>query len=348
MSRTKKVGDSKFVAHAWAAAINSSDNTQDARTSSRNFWFNNRVLYSYSTPVAKIERAADNEPVALLSSEHYSPTTGRQLGEARDATRHLKRFNVPAIGELSSEGRYIAPYNEYSLTKRAQRMKEVHKVNVAYYLDKYTKTVGTLTRARSLYHGDMMSVRGYLESASDELREYCAAFKLVSPGLPIDDDAAAIWAAKERRDAREADPLIGEKRRKAREQREAAAARKAERERAELAVKQREALTLWRAGGWAPYNLGRLDSEHGGAALRIDARTATEGGDVWRTSWGADVPYRVGCDMLMAYFSGDIVSGMECGPFRVVSSDDDKLVIGCHHFMRAELLYAFKSLMGGK
>ena len=80
----KHVVDKRMVAHLWWAQSQDS-----ARTSTRNFSFQRRKLYSYSTLVGQIVDGADGLPYALLTSRKYSVTTTAHMSIASAAPRRL-------------------------------------------------------------------------------------------------------------------------------------------------------------------------------------------------------------------------------------------------------------------
>jgi hypothetical protein len=330
----KKVFNGSGVAHAWAAAINSDSNTQDARNSAKSSWFNNRVLYSYSTPIAVITKAPrTNEPIALLSSESYSSTTGRHLSDASSAVRHfLYTFRVPYLAGVASEGRYRAPCDAYSNEERAKAVKIAHASNVAYLRAEYDKAVGSMTRMRGTLHYNRVDLTSRLFAMTTDLLNYCDVFGVERAPLDVGGDAAKVWAAHEKREARYADPLYGEKLRIARDKREAAAERKAERDKLAAIEKLRDARLQFRAG---QYNQTRIDSEHGGAMLRLSADGAHA-----ETSWGiSDFPAKLARTIVANYLRNwhSISPGQEVHGFVIRHVDGDVLKIGCHDFMRAEI-----------
>lgn len=91
--RTILSGD--MVAHVWAQQKQS-----EARTANGNYYFKGRALYSYGSHFPVGIFVAPGGPV-FLNSDSYSMSTNRHQSHAWSATRHLERFNVPALGALS-------------------------------------------------------------------------------------------------------------------------------------------------------------------------------------------------------------------------------------------------------
>lgn len=92
--------DTAKVAHIWA------HQTQPTARYRDNFRCDGALLFSYSTRVGHIVRRPDNgnrigERVAFLTAETYSVTTSRHMGDAWQATRHMERYALPDLDNLS-------------------------------------------------------------------------------------------------------------------------------------------------------------------------------------------------------------------------------------------------------
>jgi hypothetical protein len=171
---TKQVHDNDMVAHLWA------NQSQDsARSNNGNFWFEGAVLYSYRTPIARLVTvppefcgagAGGNRLVALITSEGYSPTTGRHKHDARSAASHLPVFEVPSLGVTG--GRHREPGNGREID---------HAANVAYLVEGYTSRIDMLKRqTRALGDGWQ---REHLFALRDDVFCYCDAFEIARPEL---------------------------------------------------------------------------------------------------------------------------------------------------------------------
>lgn len=91
--RTVLTGD--MVAHVWAQQKQS-----EGRSGNGNFYFTGRTLYSYGSHFPVGIFVAPGGPV-FLNADSYSMSTNRHQSHAWSATRHLERFNVPALGALA-------------------------------------------------------------------------------------------------------------------------------------------------------------------------------------------------------------------------------------------------------
>jgi len=322
----KHVFKTDMVAHVWAQLTQ-----PDGRTPTNSFWFRDRMLYSYATPVARILSYQSStgrwRDIVLLSSERYSSSTGRQLNAAAAATRHMTQFHVPYLG-VPSEGRYSEPPTD-DRTVAPHGLPNAHAGNLAHYRERYAKEAKRLLLQRDSITRELIANR--LADIADIAHQYADVFGL-------DRQIYAITADAERIDAARNSP----KRAAARAARAAAwAARnttRAEFDRLRLvrdAADTATACAAWRetGGRW----FGRsLNCPEGGAMIRVD-------GDTVQTSWGVrDVPLHIARSALMVYFHGDpaqLVGGYieRVSGFKVTRADADKVCIGCHDFYRAEL-----------
>lgn len=93
--------DTAKVAHIWAHQTQSTARYRD------NFRCDGALLFSYSTRVGHIVRRPNpdknriGELVAFLTGETYSVTTSRHMGGAWQATRHMERYALPDLDNLS-------------------------------------------------------------------------------------------------------------------------------------------------------------------------------------------------------------------------------------------------------
>lgn len=93
--------DTAKVAHIWA------HQTQPTARYRDNFRCDGALLFSYSTRVGHIVRRPGRdknhigELVAFLTAETYSVTTSRHMGDAWQATRHMERYAMPDLDNLS-------------------------------------------------------------------------------------------------------------------------------------------------------------------------------------------------------------------------------------------------------
>ena len=89
---TRYVLTNHGVAQAWA------DQHQfEARSGNGNFWFRDRTLYSYRTPIAVFVTDNAGKRVALFTCETYSvTTTGKHMGPAWRAVGY-NGYRVPSL-----------------------------------------------------------------------------------------------------------------------------------------------------------------------------------------------------------------------------------------------------------
>lgn len=323
----KTVVSNSMVAHLWAAQSQTHARSDSMR-------FAGPTLYSYQTPIANIvERIKGAGRVALITSESYSITTSsKHMPAARRAVSHYQTFTVPYLGV--SCGRAVS---------------EWHKANALYLVEQYHKRVGQYCRELSNWDSFPEEARReYLKKRAQEVADYCYAFDvLITGSIDAAADFERIKATRMARDARRNAPGYDEKRRKAREQREAAAARKREREIAERVMRDAERIAQWRAGSYVPSLHGSL---HG---LPITLRLSRDGLNV-ETSHGAEVPIADARMLLRLVESvrgnggfvdetrGDVI---KVGAFRLreIATNGDT-TIGCHSIKWDEI-ERFKELL---
>jgi hypothetical protein len=274
------------VAHIWAQQRGNA-----ARSHNGNFHTDGGpTIYSYSTPIASFHRRADDRySVVLIDSDGYSNTTkGKHLGpiwRAIDYGRSVPAFRVPTTTDT------------YQLGK-ASRLN--HPTNVEYLANVYHNLVKSFSRPRSRvitqYLPDPINGGGRHESEREAIarglreawaivRDYCDAFALAVPAnLPatfqaVDDLAAEIESDRHDAVAKANTPEAIAKR-------QAAAARRAERDAKRIADK----LDDWRNGtSFAFYET----TPEGGAflrALNVERVGDMIVGGTLNTSMGASVP----------------------------------------------------------
>lgn len=101
--------DTAKVAHIWAHQTQSTARYRD------NFRCDGALLFSYSTRVGHMIRRPGRdknhigERVAFLTSENYSMTTNRHMGDAWQATQHMERYSIPDLDNLSPSLAVLAP-----------------------------------------------------------------------------------------------------------------------------------------------------------------------------------------------------------------------------------------------
>ncbi|MFI4971324.1 MAG: hypothetical protein ACHP7H_01480 [Hyphomicrobiales bacterium] len=319
----KTVFNNEMVAHTWAAGKQVS-----GRNSSKTFWFNYGVLYSYATPVARIVYAPGCT-VALISRTRYSSSTGQQLYKAERATRHLWQFTVDALG-LRSEGRHSEPTAVFG--DSAASLVAAHAVNLAAFRADYDKLCKSLQRQGPGISLGEISDR--LVSVANQPRDYARIFDVPAPVFETTADSERIYAAR--------NTPARIKSRAARAEREAAeAAARDERQRLlriQLASEDAPDLRAWKAGEARQYGARTLSDEHGGALVRVqDSVRGT-----LETSWGVkDIPADAARTMVGMFLAGGAhaarLVGQTIGDFTVRSVSDEWLKIGCHDFHVSEL-----------
>jgi hypothetical protein len=96
MSKTKRFKTDEIF-HAWA------HQTHEAGECPARVSFEGPILYSYSTAIGAIVKAADGTDVYLFDATSYSMTTSQHQGGMRQAVPHsAKKFRVPGLSESYS------------------------------------------------------------------------------------------------------------------------------------------------------------------------------------------------------------------------------------------------------
>lgn len=259
-----KVFANDMVAHVWAQ-----QNQDSGRSHNGNYSFDGRVLYSYTTAIARFTEDASGRRVALVTSRTYSQTTSsKHMPPIWRALRGSVYFRVPDVGAVLLGGRD-------------------HARNLAYLVEQFREAERRFRGRRKVYAQDVAAhIREWLGREWAIAMDYAEAFGLERPAdLPADFTAldvlaAEIAAMREQREAARNTPEAIAKR-------EVEAAKRAERkERAEAEarrvqmLKDSERRAEWLAGGRIHY---RGTTEAGGAFLRVM-------GDKLETSQGAVVP----------------------------------------------------------
>jgi len=182
----------------------------------------------------------------------------------------LPSFTVPAL-DAGGRGRH---------SERSRTLAEAHAINREYLIQEYRDYGARLMRAQSRPRSFQ-----WLEGLAEAARDYCKRFKLPKPkGIDTAAVAAQVTARHDRLEAMRAVPGYDDRRRKAREAREALQERKRQEAAEKVRREHAEALSEWRAGlrHSLPYS---YSGQGKGAALRLSLRR-----DVVQTSLGAEVP----------------------------------------------------------
>lgn len=255
------------VAHIWAQ-----DNGGNARSGNGNFWFDGAIIYSYSTPIARILDTQNGSRVFLVTSETYSKTTSFKhmpaIWCAIDYGRGRKVFTVPTIehGGRGNGLNHVANLNflRASLDGLVARA--------------YSIRIGTFDAEQEGDHTNPRFINNACKSI-DVCTEYAACFGLefditaanlaIVEALAIFNKRAAEWNTPERVAKRERDAA---KRVAANEAREA-------REEAKRLEKEAERRAAFYRGERVGYIAGPGNS----ALLRAN-------GETLETSLGAQVP----------------------------------------------------------
>ena len=105
----RKVNPADTVAHLWANQAQ-----PEARTATRNFWYDGALIYSYSTPIGA--RLPDGR--VLLADGRYSNTTAKHQAHLRRACSHLERIYMDHPDgrtlETAAAGDYARALSELS------------------------------------------------------------------------------------------------------------------------------------------------------------------------------------------------------------------------------------------
>ncbi len=166
--------------HLWAHETQS-----HARNSSDNRSFRGALAYSYSTVVASIQKDKKGNKVYLLTSETYSVTTTRQMGEIRSAIpSYCRVFYVP----------YVDVAND--MTK--------HRKNVQWLWEQVSELEGKAARARAAGNRDWYGSRAVDRLA--DITAYVEFFKVKNVKKPTGaqmGQAEQVLASQRKRDAAE-------------------------------------------------------------------------------------------------------------------------------------------------
>lgn len=217
--RTPRGGTNVHTNHRVAAAwMNQA--MPGAKSNNGNFWFEDRTLYSYETPIGVITdaRDPDGKRVIIMTSETFSVTTS---GKHEAAARHA--FND------GTWRRFFLPYVDFDPVSC--------EMNLAWLLSKYDKVVNELMETRwssftyylrntdpfTLRHLDAPIIRRgkvvgsypYVECESGEVAahvrermiglfvhawEFAKAFDLPTVRKDVDADVDTIMAVRRRRE----------------------------------------------------------------------------------------------------------------------------------------------------
>ena len=323
----KIVVKSKQVCHLWANRAQ-----PNAHNAGNTLSFDGDTLFSYRTPIARIvERVGHWNNVVLFSNAHYSITTSKHFGYARSAASHFSSFTVPALG-LGTVGRH-------------SESDDMHGENVGYLREQFLAEAQRIQRSTSDWSDDQILTD--LRALSETMERYGIVFNV--PVMLPDVDAAFATITT----ARNTPKRIAARAKKA------AAYEARERQWHAMRIAQQEAdkltnaerLFKWRLNTIGGSHLvGRIDSEHGGAAIRISRNARCV-----ETSHGVtDVPIERVREHLEHYLSlkqGDDFDsqfrGQMIGPYTFKSVTFEAMQIGCHIFWRAELLH-LQALLNGE
>lgn len=133
------------VAHLWAHQLKDS-----AYSSTRNFYFSGKTIYSYGShfPIATFATNQRGEQIILFTEDKYSNTTAKHICEVRSACSHLPKIYVPELDWHSTHGNPIHKDYFAAWIKKAQHLKS--KLNRAKYpVDYYNQIRMVITNANS-------------------------------------------------------------------------------------------------------------------------------------------------------------------------------------------------------
>lgn len=133
------------VAHLWAYQLRDS-----AYSSSKNFYFSGRTIYSYGShfPIATFVTNERGEQTILFTEDKYSNTTAKHIHEVRSACSHLPKIYVPELDYYSTHG---TPNHEHYFTTWIEKTEELKsKLGRAKYpVDYYNQIRMVITNANS-------------------------------------------------------------------------------------------------------------------------------------------------------------------------------------------------------
>lgn len=180
MKRTTNHG----VAKAWVKGTEAQSGNGNMSTGGQG------LLYSYSTPIARIVEGVNGQAVYLITAHSYSVTTqGKHIGPAHRATGYSAHV-VPFFGV----GR-IGRHGPDTLD-----MAEAHAGNLAYLHSQYSSGLDDMKRKRSLSDYD----HERLSTLAARIANYVAAFGLTTTMPHLAADRQALAAHHEAKQARAA------------------------------------------------------------------------------------------------------------------------------------------------
>lgn len=323
-----KVFGNSMVAHVWAQ-----QQQEEGRSHNGNMSFHNKVLYSYSTPIARFLDGPGGAAV-LVTSRIYSVTTsGKHMPGVHRALGYGGTFNGAAIFHVP----HVGEKGFFGVDASSNLSAAMHAENLAYLVSKTDEVVTLFIRARDVWK-TVETLAGEVNALDAAGARYARIFDL--PYVSIDGRslAAAASAKREARISKSNTPAAIAKREKAAAAREAKAVRAAELDRAS----QAERIAAWRNG--EQVNVYAHDAM-GGALLRVRAGNL-------ETSQGASVPLdhavRVFRFVKLCRERGEAWARngrtLRVGHFQVDSVDaEGNFRAGCHLINWPEVEYAARA-----
>lgn len=262
----KTVFDTRQCVHVWAQQTQPHGRAGNVR-------FEGDTLYSYRMPIARILPGVLNaDSVALISSLAPTVTTKRHVSEARGATRHMRSFMVPDLGESGNMALAHERNRAALIAQTEECLAALGNFRGTRFPPKVTARYGLRYNFSHDEHGHISALT--VLTADNAAIRYCEIFGLEKP---VFDQVAHVeriekawleWTTPAKLAARE-------KRREQAKEREI-----------ERAAQTRKALSIladeWRAGG---NFYGRFRD------LPVMLRIKPDGkGDTLETSQGAAVP----------------------------------------------------------
>ncbi len=197
----RKVFDNSMTCHVWAQQTQ-----EEGRNSKSSIFFDGPTIYSYGYHfwMGHFVKA----DVVLLNSASYGVTTSSHQSDVRCAVWHLKRFEVPDMGDHEKNAKYLKGKIELCLgnAEKARRSSSGRGPSTAMEKVKYSLD---MARAEEKIYND-----------------YCLEFKLKADFVWPHDRVSAIIKKKTAVDAKWDNPKEQAKRAKAKIAREKAELKK--------------------------------------------------------------------------------------------------------------------------
>lgn len=307
----RTTGTNADVAHVWAQ-----DKGDPMRSGSMSTV--DHDIFSYGARIGNFITTPNGTRVALLSSDHWSPTTSQHQNLASRAVSHKTGFTVPNLDETRHD----------------------YEDNVKWFISEITRILTKCTKSR----GHAQWHLEHAERMIGEVEKYAAFFNIAEYTLPHELHEKArshVIIAKKREAKLNAESYADRDKRlgPARIKRENAKKALAERKAAEIRERNKEMIEKWRNGdphAHYPYHV------YSGTGYPRSAELRLHPGDpsMVQTSQGATFPLKdakrafsvlVRCNREGTRFThSGPHANLELGHFKVDSFDGTTIKAGCH------------------